>query len=388
MRRELPLPKELWDQIPPGAQAAIWVLVEGYERRMRALETEVTTLKGEIRELRGQLNQNSQNSSRPPSSDGPQVKRTPPCAPSGRKRGAQPGHPVHRRALVPLEQVTEVVECKPTYCRRCGGALHGSDPEPRRHQVIEVPPPTPHVTEYQLHRLACARCELTTCGTLPPGVPAHSYGPRLASLVALGSGAYRMSKRMVASFCTDVLGVPLAVGEVCQVEQTVATALDPPVQEARAYVQTQAANGDETTWWEQVRRSYLWVAVTPWVSVFCLRTSRGAKVLWELLGEEYTGVLTSDRAKAYNRQPLRLRQLCWAHLRRDFQAMIDRGGMGEAVGRQLLEYADALFGWWYWVRDGTWTRSTFRRYGRFLRGLVREELEAATHCAHTHEAKE
>ena len=79
--------------------------------------------------------------------------------------------------------------------------------------------------------------------------------------------------------------------------------------------------------------------------------------------------------------PLRLRQLCWAHLRRDFQAMIDRGGAGEAVGRQLLEYADVLFGWWYWVRDGTWTRSTFRRYVGFLRGLVREELEAGTHCA-------
>ena len=147
MRRELPLPKELWDQIPPEAQAAIWVLVEGYERRMRALETEVTTLKGEIRELRGQLNQNSQNSSRPPSSDGPQVKRTPPCAPSGRKRGAQPGHPVHQRALVPLEQVSEVIVCKPTHCRRCGQRVEGTDAQPLRHQVMEVPPITPQVTE-------------------------------------------------------------------------------------------------------------------------------------------------------------------------------------------------------------------------------------------------
>jgi len=170
-----------------------------------------------------------------------------------------------------------------------------------------------------------------------------------------------MSKRMVASFCTDVLGVPLALCAVCQVEQTVARALELAVQEARAYVQTQDTNVDETPWREQQRRARLWVVVTQWVSVFCIRASRGAKVLWELLGEQYAGVLTSDRAKAYNGQPLRRRQVCWAQLRRDFQAMIDRGGAVAAVGEVLLEQANVLFGWWHWVRDGTWGRATFQR---------------------------
>lgn len=374
MENKPPLPAELWDQIPFPVQAAIWVLVEGYEQRIAALEAEVA-------ELKERLNQNSQNSSRPPSSDLPTVKRRPPQASSGRKPGAQPGHTRHERALVPDEQVKEVVRCQPSVCRRCGAALQGSDPHPLRHQVVEVPLPLPEVREYQLHRLTCSQCGVTTCGTLPPGVPATCYGPRLASLVALGSGAYRMSKRMVARFCTDVLGVPMAVGEVCQVEQTIAQALDPPVQEARAYVQTQAANVDETTWWEHWRRGWLWVAVTAWVSVFAIRASRGAKVLGELVGEGYEAVLTSDRAKAYNRQPLRKRQVCWAHLRRDFQAMIDRGGAGAVVGRNLLEDAEVLFGWWHWVRDGTWARATFQRYAHWLRGLVREELAAGTRCA-------
>ena len=172
----------------------------------------------------------------------------------------------------------------------------------------------------------------------------------------------------------------MALGEVCQVEQTVATALEPPVQEARTYVQGQDANVDETPWRQQQRRARLWVVVTQWVSVFCIRASRGAKVLWELLGEEYSGVLTSDRAKAYNGQPLHRRQICWAHLRRDFQAMIDRGGAGAAVGEMLLEYADVGFGWWHWVRDGTWAHSTFQRYMRWLRGVFRQELEAGTRC--------
>jgi hypothetical protein len=113
-----------------------------------------------------------------------------------------------------------------------------------------------------------------------------------------------MSKRRVASFCTDVVGVSLALGEICQIEQKVADALEHPVQAARGSVQTQDANVDETTWWEQVRRVTLWVVVTQWVSVFCIRASRGAKVLWELVGEGYSRVLTSDRAKAYNGQPV------------------------------------------------------------------------------------
>jgi transposase len=381
MRREPPLPPELWDRVPPEIQAALWVVVGGYERRIAALEAEVTELKGEVRELREKLGQTSQNSSRPPSSDGPHVKRKPPRAPSGRKRGGQPGHPVHQRALLPLEQVDEVVVRKPTHCRRCGEALDGRDAAPWRHQVVEVPPPVPHVTEYQLHRLACARCGITTCGTLPPGVPAHGYGPRLAGLVGLCGGAYRMSKRMVASFCTEVLGVPLALGEICYVEQTVARALEAPVQEARAYVQLQDANVDETPWREQQRRAWLWVVVTQWVSVFCIRTSRGAKVLWELLGEEYGGVLTSDRAKAYSGQPLQRHQVCWAHLRRDFQAMIDRGGAAAPVGEILLEQADVLFGWWHRVRDGTWRWATFQYYARWLRGVFREELVRGACCA-------
>jgi len=190
-----------------------------------------------------------------------------------------------------------------------------------------------------------------------------------------------MSKRMVANFCTDVLRVPLALGEVCHVEQTVATALDLPVQEARTYIQGQDANVDETPWRQQQRRAWLWVVVTQGVSVFCIRASRGAKVLWELLGEEYGGVLTSDRAKAYNGQPLQSRQICWAHLRRDFQAMIDRGGAGAAVGEILLEQADVLFGWWHWVRDGTWAPATFQGYMRWLRGAFQQELEAGARCA-------
>jgi transposase len=140
--KEPRLPAEMWEQIPAPIQAAIGVMVESYEQRLAVLAAEVAA-------LREQLNQTSQNSSRPPSLDGPHVKRKPPKAPSGRKQGAQPGHPVQQRALVPPEQVSEVSVCKPTHCRRWGRPLASSDPTPWRQQVRELPPPVPVITEYQ-----------------------------------------------------------------------------------------------------------------------------------------------------------------------------------------------------------------------------------------------
>jgi transposase len=368
------LPAELWKQLPVALQVVISALGEHYEQRIAVLEAQV-------RELTARLNQTSQNSSKPPSSDGPHVKRKPPKPPSGRKPGGQPGHPAQQRVVVPVEEVNEVVVRKPAHCRRCGRPLAGSDPAPWRHQVVEIPPLHPQITEYQLHRLACPCCGITTCGALPPGVLPVYYGPRLASVVALCSGAYRMSKRRVASFCRDVLGVELTVGEICKIEQMVTQAVAPAVEEATRYVQSCDANIDETPWKERHQRRWLWTVVTVQVSVFAIATGRGTAVLLALLGEWYAGIVTSDRAKAYDSRPLRQRQLCWAHLSRDFQAMIDRGGPGQAVGEILLEHTQVLFAWWHWVRDGTWTRSTFQQYVRTLRSSFRMELETGSQGA-------
>ena len=370
-KRPAIVPVEVWEQAPEPVQVVMSAMVDYYEQRIAQLEAEV-------RELTGRLKQNSQNSSKPPSSDGPHVKRKPPKPASGRKAGGQLGHPPHHRVLVPIEQVDTVITCKPAQCRRCGGQLTGSDPEPLRQQVVELPPVQPQLTEYQLHRLRCASCGITTCGDLPTGVLPTCYGPRLASIVALCTGGYRMSKRMVVSFCREILGIELSVGEICQIEQTVTKAVTPAVEEAAVYVQSCDLNVDETTWKERWKRRTVWTLVTTQLSVFTVATGRGAAVLQDLVGQWYSGTITSDRAKAYDSQPLRRRQLCWAHLMRDFQAMIDRGGPGQGVGEALLEHAHVLFAWWHWVRDGTWTRATLQSYVRTLRASFKMELEWGT----------
>ena len=373
-KRPAIVPLEVWEQSPEPVQIVMQAMVAYYEQR-------ITQLEAEVRELTARLNQTSQNSSKPPSSDGPHVKRKPPKPGSGRKAGGQPGHAPHQRALVPMEKVDSVVTCKPLQCRRCGEQLTGSDPEPLRQQVVELPPVQPHLTEYQLHRLQCPGCGITTCGELPGGVLPNCYGPRLASIVALCTGGYRMSKRMVVSFCREILGIELSVGEICQIEQTVTKAVAPAVEEAAVYVQSCDLNIDETTWKERWKRHTLWTLVTTQLSVFTIATGRGAAVLQKLVGEWYGGTITSDRAKAYDSQPLRRRQLCWAHLMRDFQAMIDRAGPGHGVGEALLEHAHVLFAWWHWVRDGTWKRSTFQSYVCTLRASFKMELEWGTQSA-------
>src|SRR5262245_34379537 len=234
-----PLPADLWDRLPPEAQALIL-----------ALRAEVAELRAKVREqqeqiqgLQERLNQNSTNSSRPPSTDSPTVKRRPPRPASGRSSGGQPGHERQQRPLLPPDH-TEVV--KPAQCRRCGHPLQGEDPQPLRHQVLELPEIRPKVLEYQLHRLRCPRCGLSTCASLPDGVPRGGQGPRLQAALALMTGAYRMSKRMVQTFCADVLGVPVCAGQVCASEAEVAAATEPVMQELREYVRGQRANVDRS----------------------------------------------------------------------------------------------------------------------------------------------
>jgi transposase len=363
------LSHEVWTRTPPEAQAYI-----------RALEMRVATLEGMKQALQAQLNQTSRNSSRPPSSDPPHRER-PHCPRSTRRRGGQPGHPGSTRTWIPVAEVDEVVGIKPTQCTHCQAPLSGDDPKPWRHQVIEIPPSKPVVTEYQWHQLTCPSCGATTRAPWPAGVPRGTYGPRVQATVALCTGAYRLSKRTTQQAMEEVFGVPMSVGTISSLEQITTEAVAAPVEEARTYVQAQeVAHLDETSWRQGDKRAWLWVAVTSWVTVFVVRLSRGGQVARELLGERFGGILVTDRYSAYNWYPVRWRQLCWAHLLRDFEAMRDRGGCSEEIGDALLAQAHQMFTWWHRVREGTLKRSTFRSYMTPLRREVERLLEVGRRC--------
>jgi transposase len=195
------------------------------------------------------------------------------------------------------------------------------------------------------------------------------------------TGAYRMSKRMVEAFCADVFRIPICAGQVCASEAETAAATDTVVEALRAYARTQPANVDETGWWQKRQRGWLWTVATQAVTVFTIALSRAGHVAQGLIDPSAGQVITTDRYKGYLWLPPRQRQVCWAHLVRDFQAMVDRANAGSRIGEELLCCAEELFTRWYRVRDGTLSRSAFRRYAAELRPWVRSQLQAGAACA-------
>jgi transposase len=378
MNADCPFPSELWEQTPAAVQDYIRTL----EARVIALETAIQRLDATVQQLTERLQQDSRTSSRPPSSDPPQaLSKRPRREPSGRRPGGQPGHEGQTRALIPVEEVDVVIPLKPRHCLSCQHPLCGEEPQPQRHQVTEIPPVKPVITEYQLHRLVCPACGAATRAKLPAGVPTGEFGPRVQAITAMCTGAYHLSKRTTQSLLDDLFGLPLSLGTITTLEQTTAEALVEPVAEARTYVQTQpVAYLDETGWREGQQRAWLWSAVTAWVTVFVVRLSRSAKVAQELLGERFWGWLVTDRWSAYTWYPSWRRQLCWAHLLRDIEAMIARGGRSQELGEALQAQARQMFHWWHRVCDGTLAHVSFASYMRPVRQEMERLLEAGQTC--------
>jgi transposase len=343
-----PIPEELWSTIPPVAQAVVAVVFSELNGR-------VATLEARVKELEVRLGQNSSNSSKPPSSDPPHVKPAPSRKPSGKKKGGQPGHPKRPRPQLPPDRI---VELKSDFCDGCDTPLSGDDANPLVHQVIEIPPPKPEVVEYRQHRRCCPHCDRVSYPLLPDDAR-QGFGPRVQAIAALLSGGYRLGKRAVAKLLGDLFGVPSSVGVVCKLQHRTTAALEPVAREVSTYLAGRPANVDETEWVEGREKGWLWTVVTRWVTAFQISRTRSKVTFREVLPGPL-GVLTTDRLSVYDHLDKNAHQVCWAHLRRDFQAMIDRKDEGSPIGEGLLSCADRLLGHWKRVRDGTLSRKAFQ----------------------------
>ena len=354
------------------------------EQLLSAALARIEQLEARIAELEARLRSTSRNCSKPPSSDPPGALPRK-SEPTGRKPGGQPGHKGRKRELLPPDKVDEVVSVSaPERCPGCTGPLlklEGAPPA-RVHQVVELPRVVPEVKQYELHAGFCAGCNAWRCAPLPAGVPQSTFGPRLTGFIALATGRLRLSKRLVRELLEDVLGVELGLGSVSNLEQTVSSALAAPVAEARAYVQMQpAVHQDETGWWQKHARAWLWVASTAAVAVFLVVKSRGKAVAQAMLGEGFRGTLISDRWCAYNWVHALGRQVCWAHLVREFEGFIERGGQAKRLGELLLAEVFVMFEWWHLARDGLLKRATFQSKMRpLMREVERLLAEAVDVC--------
>ncbi len=361
----------------------------------RTLKAQVAELLARVAELEARLGMNSRNSSKPPSSDPPNVAARPKRKPSGRKRGGQPGHKGTTRSLLPPDKVDRVVDLKPEKCDRCGRALTGNDPKPTRRQVIDVPPVKPDVTEYRQHTLPCA-CGAKTTAPLPPGAGPSAFSPRIRAMLAMCSAVYRLSRRTVEGLMSDFFNVDISLGSVSACEGTVSEAVAEPVAEARKYVEAApVVHADETGYRQVVQadetpaageapaksKAWLWTAVTPLVTVFLVHARRSTVAAKQLLGS-FAGVLVSDRWSAYSFIDAARRQLCWAHLLRDFEWIAEFGAEAAATGKALVGETKLMFQWWHEFKAGALSRSGFRERMGPLVERIEALLEEGAACDH------
>ncbi|MEH1982700.1 MAG: IS66 family transposase [Nostoc sp.] len=357
-----------------------------WEKTPASVKGRMEEMKALIQELEEKLNRTSKNSSSPPSLDPLNAEKKEGKKKSGKKVGGQPGHQRFEKVLYPESECAEVINHKPELCSSCGSHLEGEDENPIRHQYVEIPPIKPIIIEHRLHQLECVECGKSTRAKLPADVEPNHYGTRVVALVAVLSGLYRHSQRMVKTAMEEIFDIRLSLGTINKLRMEASTALELAVAEAKTYVQNaQVVGADETSFSQgnmdgcnaKKSQAWLWVAVTPLVTFFQITLTRCTSAAQDLLGETFDGILNSDRYGAYNWVSSEQRQLCWAHLTREFTKIQERSGASREIGTALLEQQEKLFALWYQVRDGTLTRCDFQLAVEPIRYSLKSTLQQA-----------
>jgi len=264
--------------------------------------------------------------------------------------------------------------------------------EPVRHQVIDLQVQPAEVTEHQGHACTCPNCGHMTRAAIPAEVLAHGFGPRLTAFIAFLSGRCHDSKRTIEEVIETLLDVPIALGSVSNTERQMAAALVQPYDQAQQRVRQAASKHvDETGWSLAGQLCWLWLAATNRTAYFKVCLGRGRDSLQQLLGRSIHGVLCSDRWSAYNLMAVCFRQICRAHLKRDFQKWVDYGPQTQAIGQAGLEAVRKLFAAWESCRQKVLDRPGLRAdlapvmidlYAALEAGLACPVKKAATFCGH------
>ena len=346
----------------------------------RALGEMYRKLEERVKALEDRLNANSSNSSKAPSSD-PFVPRYAPKKPTGRRPGGQKGHPGHHRRLLPVEEVDEVVAYRADVCGHCHTplALEADWVLRRRHQVTELPPVAVVVTEHRSYQACCHACGKTSSGVIPPELTRSCIGPRLSAAACYLSGRVHGSRRAVEAVLTDLLGAKISLGKVSSIETEMTAALSDAYLKIRRNVRRAAAKNVDETGWKRAGR-WLWTAVTQDAALFRIDRGRNWHGLQGLLGRKIQGTITSDRYGVYNYLKPGRRAVCWAHLKRDFQRVIDRGGPGKRLGDEGMTIVGDLFALWHRFKQALIDRRGLRQAVLPLRKRMREWIRRAWDC--------
>ena len=210
---------------------------------------------------------------------------------------------------------------------------------------------------------------------------ARVTGPRLLALIGTLTGGYRLSKRLTQGLLSGLFGIGLSVGAISQAEVELSAALAPIVHEAHTHVrQAAVVHVDETGHKERGMWQWMWLVVAGTVSVFLAHASRSAQAARDALGAGFAGFLVPDRYGAYAWADAQRRQLCWAHLVRDFTKMAERTMRSYVIWRKVGFGAQSARGSRYLARIMT-VAGSCRLQGRNLLGFLTQAVQAHWGCA-------
>ena len=328
-------------------------------------QQQIADAEKQISDLERQLalrQQNSTNSSKPPSSDGlaGQPRERGRRKKSRRKVGGQPGHRGAHRPLAPAERVDEIRPVLPDQCQQCGHTLPQRWEQAettgtvQRHQVTEVPPIRAHIIEYQCHRVICPECGESTRAAMPEEAIGQ-FGPQLTALVAYLTVVGRMPRRVVEVLLTQVLGIDISLGSTQKCWEEASQAVATPCQELEQRLKDEPVlNADETGWRTNGAKRYLWAFVAAKYVVYTVAATRGGEVLIRMLGAVFRGILCSDRFSAYLKYHQGRAQFCWAHLKRNLLGVVEftKSSAVERFCRDALAEHAKLFRLWHKFRSG------------------------------------
>ncbi len=273
-----------WAATPPFIQHAFVALLTIVAQHQQQL----AQLQAHVADLEARLNQHSQNSSKPPSSDPPSAPPRPARAPRGRKAGGQPGHPRHERPIPDPDQIDHVRDHYPTVCPTCHDALVDVRRDAcavQTQYVWDLPIVRPAITAHHYHTVCCPGCGDLATAARPSDVPPGAVGPRTAAAVTILHGDYHLSDRHIPRLLDDFFGLPISLGSVVTVPQTGSAALAPVYEAIHTAVQQHdRCNIDETGGKEAGKRRWLWTMVTAMATLVYVASSRNGPALRHLMG--------------------------------------------------------------------------------------------------------
>lgn len=229
--------------------------------------------------------------------------------------------------------------------------LLGTDESPARRQVIEITAGT-LLIEYRRQALRCLSCRKINRADWPEEAWGGVFGAKVVAVIGYLTGRLGISHRDAVETMRELFAVKISLGSISAAQKRLSQNLVEPVAALHEFVERQWASlVDETSWREKQAKPWLWVKAIAQATVFRILRGRSQQDARAMIGKNENDIVISDCYPGYNHLAQQRRQICWAHIQRDFQAIAERAGDSTVIGEGLLKQSKQLFRLWRQVRD-------------------------------------